>query len=728
MVFPILIAIVAAPALLGTQEAIRQSQSKEKREEHRARRCNLIASCVKSSRRSREINDRPIVLRNSKLWIDTGTSDGDAFGHPYAGYYLPYPDTKYEGLVTTITDAAPIMNWIYVDKETHEVKYGVRLDAQPNLTGPFDCTRQDRRLTFDGWEGWCAVEESPGLWALYFDRDDNGLRGKVAEGARVLEIELSRKEKRWKKDGEERQKDQTTKRAVDTKEDVPVDDPITVQPELTPPGVGVPSEDQAPKPLRPFALPKSIFSNPPRPLFFEQEMLPPRSPPPAYYKEGDPAPPVENIVLDPVHEPEKTQLPSKPQLAVRRSETPPSSIQNLSTSWEQSISAFETPRQAPIPPSRLDSETTPLAPAPLKVTPPTEKRPTPKLNRMSGTRAMSQAHMFEAWATDQTQSKDPILRKPASSRPISNTSTPSVYSDSPVIQEDEELQIYAESMTPPALAKGQAQSVNEFTVSDPAIFARLSSGSSTTSDPAVAKDHISNVAVQPTKDLNTSTLNEALPPLKSGVFRGDSKRSGPSVKQTFRSTSPNTTRELSKRRDRVISPELPRRSSPNAFRDPPQTVRNGASALTSRGTSSSRDRNGSISSKVSGSSRPIPTSRQRTETLPLGERSSLRPSVTRTNTAPAREGVARRGTTTSTLYREIDDLVRDGRNRSGSTVSNSGFSTRRDLGSENKDPSLRRTVTVREPQGYARIEARQDRSRETGRGSIRRSERENERR
>lgn len=106
------------------------------------------------------------------------------------------------------------MNWIYVDKDTYEVKYGVRADAQPNITGPFDCTRQDRRLTFDGWEGWCAVEEFPTIWALYFDKDDDGLRSKVAEGTRVLDIELTRKEKRWKKESEARQQDQTTKREV----------------------------------------------------------------------------------------------------------------------------------------------------------------------------------------------------------------------------------------------------------------------------------------------------------------------------------------------------------------------------------------------------------------------------------------------------------------------------------------------------------------------------------
>jgi hypothetical protein len=67
MVLSILTAVLLAPALLGTQESIRQSQAKEKREEHRARRCNLIANCVKSSLRSREIDGRPIVLRNGKV-------------------------------------------------------------------------------------------------------------------------------------------------------------------------------------------------------------------------------------------------------------------------------------------------------------------------------------------------------------------------------------------------------------------------------------------------------------------------------------------------------------------------------------------------------------------------------------------------------------------------------------------------------------------------------------
>lgn len=111
-------------------------------------------------------------------------------------------------MVSTICEAQPILNWIYVDKDTYEVKYGVRLDAQDNITGPFDCTRQDRRMTLEGWEGFAVVEEENGLWALYFDRDDDGLRSKLGQGKKVLEVELLRREKRWKKDPVVRQEEQ----------------------------------------------------------------------------------------------------------------------------------------------------------------------------------------------------------------------------------------------------------------------------------------------------------------------------------------------------------------------------------------------------------------------------------------------------------------------------------------------------------------------------------------
>lgn len=206
MALPMILAITICPALLGTQEAIRQSQSKNKREEHRSRRCNLIVSCVRPSIRSRDIDGKIVVLKDNKLYITTEASSAEEvqssskdYGHPFAGYYLPYPDKPYEGLVSTISDEPPMLNWIYVDKDTYEVKYGVRADAQPHITGPFDCTRQDRRMTLESWEGFVAVEEFPGIWALYFDKDDDGLVTKVPMGTRVLEVELTRREKKERK-------------------------------------------------------------------------------------------------------------------------------------------------------------------------------------------------------------------------------------------------------------------------------------------------------------------------------------------------------------------------------------------------------------------------------------------------------------------------------------------------------------------------------------------------
>jgi hypothetical protein len=153
---------------------------------------------------------RRLLYSHHQLYVDSITDDESSCGHPFAGYYLPYPDEAFEGLVSTITEQEPILNWIYVDQQTFEVKYGIRADAQPHLHGPWDCTRQDRRLTFEGWEGFCAVEDSLGAWAVYFDRDDNGLRGKVPAGTPVLEIELRRVEKTWKKDPEARQQEQGT--------------------------------------------------------------------------------------------------------------------------------------------------------------------------------------------------------------------------------------------------------------------------------------------------------------------------------------------------------------------------------------------------------------------------------------------------------------------------------------------------------------------------------------
>ncbi|KAF2170516.1 hypothetical protein M409DRAFT_35964, partial [Zasmidium cellare ATCC 36951] len=211
-VLGILTAVAACPAIIGTTEAVRHGQRQNAREEHRGRKSHLVVSLLNRSAYSQRFDGAPIVLKDNKLWIDTTGVSRRMELHPFTGYFLPYPgdmekiwrDAGYhkgEGMVTTISDDPPFLNWVYVDRQTHEVKYGIRDEAQPHVVGPWDVTKYDRRLTCEGWEGFVAVEEEDGcpLWALYFDREDDGLQSEERVGTqrlRMLALEVWRRELR----------------------------------------------------------------------------------------------------------------------------------------------------------------------------------------------------------------------------------------------------------------------------------------------------------------------------------------------------------------------------------------------------------------------------------------------------------------------------------------------------------------------------------------------------
>ncbi|EFX00341.1 hypothetical protein CMQ_7343 [Grosmannia clavigera kw1407] len=206
--FSVLTVFIAFGAVTGMSEGIQASQRRARREEHRSRKNNLIVHCPKSSAFASQLEGRSVVLSGGRLFVDTSDSpDPDApFGHPFAGYFLPYPEARYAGLVSTITDEAPIMNWVFAERESYALCYGGRAASEGNLTGPWDCTRQDRRLTFGGWEGFMAVRIPPaedgsggGFWALYFDRDGDRMKSKLADwpsGTLAVEVTLARRELR----------------------------------------------------------------------------------------------------------------------------------------------------------------------------------------------------------------------------------------------------------------------------------------------------------------------------------------------------------------------------------------------------------------------------------------------------------------------------------------------------------------------------------------------------
>ena len=149
-----------------------------------------------------ELDGMMVTLHHDKLWIEAKGADTglpvDTTHHPFTGFYVVYPDDDRmytRGIVSTITVDPPMLNWIYADKDTLEMKYSNRTGSIAHHVGSFDWTDEDpddSAVTLEDFEGFMAVEEKPGQWALYFDWDDDGLKSHRGE-KRVVQISLYRR-------------------------------------------------------------------------------------------------------------------------------------------------------------------------------------------------------------------------------------------------------------------------------------------------------------------------------------------------------------------------------------------------------------------------------------------------------------------------------------------------------------------------------------------------------
>ena len=95
-------------------------------------------------------------------------------GHKFTGYYFPYPsEEKPLGLVSTIADDPPMLNWIFVDKDSGMVRHGGRQDTLGGHTvGPWYWTDDEQWLTLESNPGqFVAVQLENKKWAVAWDRD-----------------------------------------------------------------------------------------------------------------------------------------------------------------------------------------------------------------------------------------------------------------------------------------------------------------------------------------------------------------------------------------------------------------------------------------------------------------------------------------------------------------------------------------------------------------------------
>ncbi|KAI9817092.1 MAG: hypothetical protein M1827_001204 [Pycnora praestabilis] len=211
-----LLAIAGIPTTIGVWQGIDEGKKKQKEDndEKWLVKFNLEVYCEAKTHHRKEVHGQRVVLRDDKMYIH---SPSYPRAHPFTGFYINYPfpppdpelptppQDPVRGLVSTISTDPPMLNWLYVDKDTCEVRYGNRTKSMDHIVGPWSWTKEDEvGLVLEGEEGFVAVleeeeegdeeKEGKAVWAIYYDREGDGLKSlRSIKGKKVLEVSLERK-------------------------------------------------------------------------------------------------------------------------------------------------------------------------------------------------------------------------------------------------------------------------------------------------------------------------------------------------------------------------------------------------------------------------------------------------------------------------------------------------------------------------------------------------------
>ena len=194
-----LLAIAGIPTTIGVAEGVSEGRKGKdpETEKEQMRKFNLECFCENNSQSAKEIDGGHIVLRGGKLYIVPRQSLPDT-SHPFEGFYIEYPDPERPrplplGLVSTISKDPPMLNWIYVDENTGEVKYGNRTQSREHTVGSWGWDAGEEGgaggLTLEGAEGAVAVEADAG-WEIRWEDEDGNIG---VEDRRKLTVSLERK-------------------------------------------------------------------------------------------------------------------------------------------------------------------------------------------------------------------------------------------------------------------------------------------------------------------------------------------------------------------------------------------------------------------------------------------------------------------------------------------------------------------------------------------------------
>ncbi|KAL4880941.1 VPS28 protein-domain-containing protein [Aspergillus karnatakaensis] len=198
-----LLAITAIPTVTGIALGCSEQRKQNRRDDDEKRMAKFYTDVELECRgvpEGDEIQGKRVVLRDNKVYIDDpDPSKRKKEAHAGQAFYIDYPEPDHMkdrkrglGLVTSIQDSPPMLNWLYADTETHELKYGNRTQSCEHVPAPWDWKEDETMIVLER-RGFCAVKEEDGSWAVYFDRDRDVLEGVLPGKARiVVPIKLKR--------------------------------------------------------------------------------------------------------------------------------------------------------------------------------------------------------------------------------------------------------------------------------------------------------------------------------------------------------------------------------------------------------------------------------------------------------------------------------------------------------------------------------------------------------
>ncbi|KAJ5764874.1 hypothetical protein N7520_004433 [Penicillium odoratum] len=186
-----LLTLTSIPTVTGVAFATSEQRKANQRKEDARRmvKFNIDAVCQGDTDDDKDVNGLRVVVRDDKVWLDNPNPRNRAFpAFTSLAFYIEYPEleeTKHLdrglGLPTYVSADPPLLNWIYADVDTYELKYGNRSQSVEHVVGPWNWTEDEKTITLEGRDAFIAVEEEEGEWALYFDRDGDELADVLEE-------------------------------------------------------------------------------------------------------------------------------------------------------------------------------------------------------------------------------------------------------------------------------------------------------------------------------------------------------------------------------------------------------------------------------------------------------------------------------------------------------------------------------------------------------------------